>query len=124
MLKQTFAVKLCNAPTATLADAGETEIAGVQVWEAVIVTVAVADFDGSATLVATTEIVGELGTAEGAVNVAVFPFVASVPQPEPHALPVRLQLTAVVGLPVPVTCAVKVSVPPVATEAVAGEIVT
>jgi hypothetical protein len=54
----------------------------------------------------------------------VFPFVARVPHAEGQALPVRLQLTAVLGLPEPVTCAVNVSVVPVATEALAGAIVT
>jgi hypothetical protein len=124
VLKHTFAVKLCCAPSARLAVAGETEIAGVQVCAAMIVTAAVADFDGSAALVATMEMLGEAGTVDGAVYVAVSPFVASVPQPEPHALPVRLQFMAVLGFPVPVTCAVKVWLAPVVTEAVAGEIVT
>jgi len=54
----------------------------------------------------------------------VSPLLASVPQPEAQEPPVRLQLTAVLGLPVPATCAVKVAVAPATTEALAGEIVT
>ena len=43
------------------------ETAGVQLCAAVIVTAAVADFDGSATLLATIDTVGEEGTVDGAV---------------------------------------------------------
>ena len=124
MLKQTFAVKFCVPPSPKLADAGETEIAGVQVCAEVTVTVAVADFEGSAALVATMETVGVPGTAEGAEYVAVFPLVTSVPHAKGQALPVRLQFTAVLGLPDPVTCALNVCVVPVATETFAGAMVT
>lgn len=122
VLKQTFAVKACCAPNPKLAVAGETETAGEH--EAVIVTDAVADCEGSATLVATIEIVGEEGTADGAVYVAVFPFVASVPQAEGHALPVKPQFTATLGLPDPLTCAVNAWLAPVATETLDGAIDT
>lgn len=53
-----------------------------------------------------------------------FPFAASVPHPVAHALPVRLQLTARLGLPEPATCAVNASLAPVATVALVGEIDT
>ena len=123
MLKQTDTVNVCCAPSSTLALAGVIDTAGLHA-AAVIVTVAVADFDGSATLVAVMETVGVDGTVAGAVYVAVLPFDASVPHDAGHALPVRLQFTAVVGEPVPETCAVSCALAPVATESVPGEIIT
>ena len=102
VLKQTDAVNVCCAPSARFALAGVMDTAGLHAGAA-IVTAAVADFDGSATLVAVIETVGVAGTVAGAVYVAVAPFVARVPHDAGHALPVRLQFTAVVGAPVPET---------------------
>jgi hypothetical protein len=106
-----------------LALAGAIDTAGLHA-AAAIVTVAVADFVGSATLVAVIETVGVEGTVAGAVYVAVLPFVAKVPHDAGHAFPVRLQFTAVVGAPVPETCAVNCALVPAVTETAAGEIVT
>lgn len=60
---QRDAVKICVALVVTLAVAGESEPEAEQV----IVTVAEADFDGSAMLVAVTLTVGCEGTEAGAV---------------------------------------------------------
>lgn len=67
MLKQTVAVNGSCAPSATLAVAGEMETGGEQVCPLVTVTLAVADFEGSATLVATMVTVAGEGTVAGAV---------------------------------------------------------
>lgn len=120
--EHTVAVNVCCPFTGTLAVTGTTEM-GVA-HELVMVTAAVEDFDASATLVATTPTPGGAGTEGGAVYVEVLPFVLSVPQADGQALPVKLQVTAVAGLPVPFTCAVNCWVAPVATEAVAGVSVT
>lgn len=60
---QKAAVKICVWPRATLADAGEMEFAVAQAT----VTVALADFEGSATLVAVTVTAAGEGTTNGAV---------------------------------------------------------
>lgn len=67
MLKQTVAVNDSCAPSTTLAVDGEMETAGEQVCPLVTVTLAVADFEGSATLVATMVTVAGEGTVAGAI---------------------------------------------------------
>jgi hypothetical protein len=61
--RQKDAVKVCVPPRVMLAEDGEMEFVAAQVT----VTVALADFDGSATLAAVTEICGGEGTTTGAV---------------------------------------------------------
>ncbi|MHB8539698.1 MAG: hypothetical protein ACYDCD_01965 [Candidatus Acidiferrales bacterium] len=89
----------------TLADEGEIEFAAAQE----IVTLAVADFDGSATLVAVTEKLGGVGGNAGAVYVAESePVAAIIPTIEfPSATALTLQLTATLDAPAPVTVALK-----------------
>ena len=60
---QNEAVKICVAPSATFADAGDIEF----VPEQTIVTLAFADFEVSATLVAVTFSVAGVGGCVGAV---------------------------------------------------------
>jgi len=60
---QNEAVKFCVEPSATFADVGDIEF----VPEQAMVTLALADFEGSATLVTVTVTVGGVGVAEGAV---------------------------------------------------------
>src|SRR5271163_1145934 len=60
---QNEAVKVCVALSATFAEAGEMELAPLQA----IVTLAFADFEVSATLVAVTVTVAGVGGAAGAV---------------------------------------------------------
>lgn len=101
------AEKLCVAPTETFADEGEIEFPAAQE----IVTVAVADFDGSATLVAVTETLGGTGGNAGAVYIAESrPVAAIMPTVEfPPATPLTLQLTARLDAPAPVTVALKIA---------------
>ena len=99
------AEKFCVVPMETLADEGEIEFPAAQK----IVTLAVADFDGSATLVAVTETLGGAGGNAGAVYVAESGAVAVImPRVEfPPAPPLTLQLTATLDAPPPVTVALK-----------------
>jgi hypothetical protein len=122
VLKHTCVVSVCFVPNARLAVAGVMEIAGEHAGA--IVTVAVADFDGSATLVATIWMPCVEGAVAGAVKLAVSPLVESVPQLAGQALPVRLQFTVVSGSPDPLTLAVNCSVAPIVTDALVGESVT
>jgi ribosomal protein S9 len=85
-----------------------------------MVTIALADLDVSATDVAVTVTCGGFGTTPGAVY---RPFVLTVPQVAPlHPAPLTLQVTAV--FLVPVTVAVNCCCSPAKTLAVVGEIVT
>lgn len=61
--RQKDAAKICVPPRVMPAEDGEMEFVAAQLT----VTVALADFDGSATLVAVTEISAGDGTAAGAV---------------------------------------------------------
>ncbi|MHB8754709.1 MAG: hypothetical protein ACYC92_07100 [Candidatus Acidiferrales bacterium] len=99
------AEKLCVAPTETFADEGEIEFPAAQE----IVTLAVADFDGSAMLVAVTETLGGAGGNAGAVYVAESgPVAVIMPTVEfPPATPLTLQLTATLDAAAPVTVALK-----------------
>ncbi|MGH7838102.1 MAG: hypothetical protein ACREQC_09825, partial [Candidatus Binataceae bacterium] len=60
------AEKICDAPTEIFAEAGEIEFGAAQE----IVTLALADLEGSATLVALTVTLGGVGVSAGAVYVA------------------------------------------------------
>lgn len=116
------AEKLCVAPRETLADEGATEFAAAQE----IVTLAVADFDGSATLVAVTETLGGVGETTGAVYVDESgPMAVVMPTVEfPPATPLTLQLTAMLDVPAPVTVALKFAEPPGARFAELGAMLT
>lgn len=115
------AVKFWVVPAVTFADEGTREFAVPQE----IVTFAAAAFDGSATLVATTDIEAGDGGIAGAVYVASFgPVTASVPTlPFPLAL-LTLQLTLELADPSPVIVAVKRAVPPGARLAEFGAMLT
>jgi len=65
--EQKLAMKFCWLPVVKPVVAGEREIAGVQLGAGTMVTAAVADFEGSATLVATICTPGDAGTEAGAV---------------------------------------------------------
>lgn len=116
------AVNDCDCPSTTLAAAGEIELGAAHV----IVTTAEADFEVSATLVAVTFTVGGDGGALGAVYVAeTGPVLGTSPSVAlPPAIPFTLQLTAVEGLPEPVTLAVKTCELPVERLALFGETLT
>lgn len=116
------AVKACDAPSTTLAAAGEIELGPAQT----MVTLDEADLEGSATLVAVTLTVAGDGGAAGAVYVAESePVVAISPSVGlPPGTPLTLQFTAVEGLPEPVTVAVKACDSPVETLALFGEMFT
>ena len=60
---QNDAVKFCVEPSATFAEVGDMEVAPEQA----MVTLALADFEVSATLVTVTVTVGGVGVTEGAV---------------------------------------------------------
>lgn len=119
---QSDAANVCVNPRATLADGGESAVDAAQV----IVTVALADFVVSATLVAVTVTLAGEGTLAGAVYVALAaPFATIVPTIEfPPAPPFTLHVTAVDGAPGPVTVAVNPCAAFVATLALVGEIPT
>jgi hypothetical protein len=95
-----------------------------------IVTLAEADFEVSATLVAVTVTTAGEGRMAGAVYRPVVesldaPLPAIVPSAAfPSAIPLTLQITFVVALPAPLTVAVKTCAPPVGTVAVNGEMLT
>lgn len=112
----TVAVNCWVAPTSTCAAPGDMLI----LTSGTTVTVAVADFVGSATEVAVTVTCGGLGTAVGAVYK---PLDEIVPQALPEQpLPLRVQVTLM--LEVPLTVAVNCCVIPVTTCAVPGETLT
>jgi hypothetical protein len=103
----TVAVNCCVPPVASEAEPGLTETATA--WGAVTVTVAEADWVGSATLVAVT------------LNVPAL--LGAVYRPEDEIWPPDAdQVTPVVELPL--TLAVNCCVPPVVSEAEPGEMVT
>ena len=114
------------SPSPTLAVAGDKALDGAQV----IVTVALADFALSATLVAVTVTIAGEGTTAGAVNVALalpsaIPLAATVPTVGfPPAIPFTLHVTANEGAPDAVTVAVNPCAAPVATLALLGAIAT
>src|SRR5579859_164256 len=116
------AENVCDAPTEMLAEAGEIAFGAAQE----IVTLASADFDGSATLVAVTFTLGGAGASAGAVYVAESePVAAIVPTVEfPPATLLTLQLTAPLEVPAPVTIALKFADAPGATLAELGAMVT
>jgi hypothetical protein len=119
---QREAVKTWVAPVVRLTFAGERKPDEAQV----IVTLADADFEESATLAAVTvTVVGDGGTG-GAVYVAESaPVGVMTPKVElPPEMPLTLQVTAMLGLPVPVTVAVKACVPPVGVLADVGNMLT
>ena len=112
----TVAVNCLVSPAATVALVGEIATD----TGCVMVTVEDADFVVSAFEVAVTVTVAGLGTAEGAVY---RPLLEIVPQVAPEQpLPLRLQLTAVLDMPV--TVAVNCCVLPTTTVAVIGETLT
>jgi hypothetical protein len=85
----------------------------------IIVTLAEADLLASTMLVATTLTLAGAGATSGAVYTADSALVESAPQEEPlQPAPFRLQATAVFD--VPVTVAVKESMPAAGTEALVG----
>lgn len=116
---QSDAVKFCVALRLRLAAAGEREFAAGQE----IVTLAVADFEGSATLIALTTTASGEGAIAGAVYVAEsMPVEAIVPKVGvPPGTPFMLQLTARFETAVPVTLAVKFAEPSGARLAELGE---
>jgi hypothetical protein len=116
------AEKFCDAPTEILAKAGIIEFGAAQE----IVTLALADFDGSATLVAVTFTFGGAGASAGAVYVAASaPVAVIVPRIEfPPATLLTLQLTVTLDVPAPVTVALKLADAPGATFAELGATLT
>jgi hypothetical protein len=116
------AEKICEAPTEMLVEAGEIAFGAAQE----IVTLALADFDTSVTLVAVTFTFGGAGASAGAVYVAESaPVAAIVPTVEfPPATLLTLQLTATLDVPAPVTVALKFADAPGATFAELGAMLT
>ena len=116
------AAKFCDASRETLAEDGEIEFALAHE----IVTLALADFEGSAVLVAVTATLGGDGATAGAVYVAESsPVAAIAPSDEfPPATPLTLQLTAELDVPAPVTVALKFADPPGARLAELGAMLT
>lgn len=116
------AEKTCDALTEMLAEAGAIAFGAAQE----IVTLALADFEGSATLVAVTETLGGVGGNAGAVYVAESePVAVMVPRVEfPPATLLTLQLTATLEAPVPVTVALRFADAPGATFAELGATLT
>ena len=116
------AENVCDVPTEIPAEAGEIAFGAAQE----IVTLALADFDGSATLVAVTFALGGAGATAGAVYVAASaPVAVIVPTVEfPPATLLTLQLTATLDVPAPVTVALKFADVPGATFAELGATLT
>ena len=116
------AENVCDAPTEILAEAGEIAFGAAQE----IVTLALADFDGSATLVAVTVRLGGVGASAGAGYVAESaPVAVIVPTVEfPPATLLTLQLTATLEALAPVTVALKFADAPGATFAELGAMLT
>lgn len=119
---QSDAEKFCVAPAARLTIAGDTVFA----TEHEIVTLAVAVFDGSATLVAVTETTEGAGGIVGAVYVtASGPLTLNVPMVRfPPLRPLTVQITAELALPAPLTVAAKLATMPGATFAEFGVTLT
>ena len=119
---QSAAAKLCVCPSETLAVAGVIEFVVAHSR----VTDADADFVPSATLVAVTVTLGELGSVAGAVNVAESaPVLVIVPRLAlPPAIPSTLHVTLSVGLPALAIVAVNACVVPRSTVAEVGDMVT
>lgn len=113
-------------PRATLAVAGDTAFDDPHV----IVTVAFAVLDASATLVAVTVKLAGFGTVSGALYVTLeippaTPFVVTVPTVAfPPAIALTLHVTAADGDPEAVTVATNSCAPPAGTLAFRGEIAT
>ena len=118
--RQNDALKVCVCASETVAAGGEM----VFVAEHVMVTLAVADFDGSATLVTMTLTVeGDGGTAGATYSAPVAPLGVIVPRIElPPTMPFTLQVTAFEDGPAPVILAVNACPEPVETVAEIGEI--
>lgn len=116
------AEKICDAPMAMLAEAGAIAFGTAQE----IVTLVLADFDGSATLVAVKLTFGGAGASAGAVYVAASAPVAVIePRIEfPPATLLTLQLTATLEAPAPVTVALKSADMPGVTFAELGATLT
>jgi hypothetical protein len=116
------AEKTCDAPTEMLAEAGAIAFGVAQE----IVTLALADFDGSATLVAVTVKPGGVGAIAGAEYLAESaPVAVMVPRVEfPPATLLTLQLTATLEAPAPVTVALKFADAPGAMSAELGAMLT
>jgi len=116
------AMNVCDCPRVTLAVVGE------RTFELPhgIVTLADAEREGSATLVAVTLTVGGEGGATGAVYIAESrPVLKTVPRAAlPPATPFTVQTTERSGLPEPVTPALNVCAAPVGTLAEFGEMFT
>jgi hypothetical protein len=116
------AVKLCVAPAVRITELGDTEFAAPHE----IVTLAAALSGESATLVAITETDARAGGIAGAVYVAASgPVTFSTPNVAfPPLMPFTLHVTAELPVPTPLTVAVKFAVPPGATLAEAGAMLT
>jgi len=115
-------VKFCDCARSTVAVAGEIEF----VAEHVTVTLALADFEASATLTTETCTVDGVGGADGAVYCALLlPLEIIVPKIGlPPATPFTFHVTAVDGLPLPVKVATNDWDELLATVADVGEILT
>jgi hypothetical protein len=120
--RQNDAVNTCVWPSATFAAEGVIEFVAAQV----MVTLALPDFELSATLVAVTVTVSGDGGVAGAVYRAESgPLAAIVPTVElPPAIPFTLHVTPGAGLPVAESVAVNTCPPSVGTFAVGGDSVT
>jgi hypothetical protein len=118
--RQNDALKVCVCASETVAAGGEI----VFVAEHVMVTLAVADFDGSATLITMTLTVeGDGGTAGATYSAPAGPLGVIVPRIElPPTMPFTLQVTALEDAPAPVILAVNACPAPVETVAEVGEI--
>ena len=120
--RQNEAVNGCVCPSATFAAAGETEALAPHV----MVTIELANFVSSATLVAVTVTVEGVGTAAGAVYSAVVePVDTIVPNVTfPPAAPFTDHVTSALSLPLPVTVTENSCPPPAATLALGGAMTT
>ena len=118
--RQNDALKVCVCASETVAAGGEIVFAA----EHVIVTLAVADFDGSATLVTRTLTVeGDGGTGGATYSAPAAPLGVIVPRIElPPTMPFTLQVTAFEDAPAPVILAVNACPASVETVAEVGEI--
>jgi|SRR5215469_7038275 len=119
---QSDVVKLSVAPVAMLTFAGEIEFAAAHET----VTLAVADFEESAMLVAVTDTIAGAGGIAGAVYVAASgPVTLSVPKVAfPPLMPLTAQFTAELALRAPLTVALKLTAVPGATFAEFGAMLT
>jgi hypothetical protein len=121
-IPQKLAVKACVCPSARVAVPGEIELAVAQT----IVSIALADFVASVTLVAVTVTFAGEGTFSGAVYKAVVTppetaVAAIVPTVAfPPGIPPALSVTATDELPAPETVTVRTTEPLVGTLALVG----